>query len=150
MFSGTAFNTPAAEAVPFYVEPESTHTGAVGSTLDGSKNLATLQGTRWHHHRNAPVGSRYAPAMVRAVDAGAFLGELARSTDFVAAKFDVEGFEYTLLPHLIRHSADALCALQVLAIEWHDALMPKHHGETGTLSWFMRHAVCNITVLHWT
>ena len=140
MFSSTAFSTAAAEAVPFYVDPNITTT-AVLSTLDGSKKLQTINtaaaesGSRhgiWINHHNATVRSHYAQVMVRAVDAG------------------VEGFEYKLLPHLIRHSADALCALGVLAIEWHAFQMPNTRqaaSETGMLSGFMRHAVCNVTVL---
>ena len=35
----------------------------------------------------------------------------------------VEGFESQLLEYLSRHAREALCAVRVMAIEWHEKLL---------------------------
>ena len=61
----------------------------------------------------------------------------------------IEGFEYQLLPHLMMHTPRTLCDLGVLAIEWHEHMVPKYAGATAHLTYMMSHSFCNVTLLGW-
>ena len=64
-------------------------------------------------------------------------------------KVDVESFEFRLLPHLLLTRPRALCAVELLVIEWHEWMNKQHEGISGALSWLMRQPECNMTVESW-
>ena len=64
-------------------------------------------------------------------------------------KMDIEGFEYQLLPQLMMNAPRVLCDLGVLAIEWHEHMVPKYAGHTEKLLWWFNHSACNLTALSW-
>ena len=45
--------------------------------------------------------------------------------DFVVVKMDIEGAEYTILPHLLKTSA--WLNIDYLLVEWHEHLTPKEN-----------------------
>jgi len=129
LFVSTAFSTHAGGA-DFFVEPatwsersiaaldknahalgSSDHSAvAHGSTLDPDKPLhVEVRGggrrgehnhTRYMHVMDKRVHSYYARTHVATIDAAAFLSEILNASDWVAAKIDVEQYEYTLVrPH---------------------------------------------------
>lgn len=111
------------------------------------------QNGKWRRNNNVTVTERYRKRVVPSVDAAVFLADLAASSDFVALKLDVEGFEFTLLPTLLRpeaHPKRHVCALDVLATEWHERMMPAAHaGATARLHDQLRGPGCNVTSLVW-
>lgn len=163
IFRSTAFNIGDADA-DFLVEPEKTINGvrtdddpntarAFGSTLEGMKGyiFQDAHGV-WRKNKKENVSERYRHTTVRSVDAAGFLATLAASSSkFVGMKMDVEGFEYRLLGHLLLTTPRALCALDVLAIEWHEHMMTygQHEGASTHLAWMMAHPMCNVTLLPW-
>ena len=131
LFTETAFNTRGGD-VEFLVEPLGA--GATGSTLSGSK---------------FQLNKTYVKTRVHSMDAGHFLRAVARASDFIAAKIDIEGFEYELLQYLLDTHAEATCAIRVAAIEWHGRMMPKGSAPTGQLKYRLRR-MCNTTLIDWT
>ena len=95
------------------------------------------------------VAARYQRRTVQSYNASAFLADLAAGSAFVALKLDIEGFEFTLLKHLLEHSPRALCALEILAVEWHEHMVPKFAGHTAPLLRSLQHEQCNVTTLRW-
>ena len=152
LFTSTAFNTHGRQA-EFLVERssrQSTEGEAVGSTLEPSKKLVFIDKAGLWRHNNRTVSSRYRRAMVRSADAAAFFAAvLAADTGFVAAKIDIEGFEYELLRHVLLTQPRVLCSLGVLAVEWHENMVPKHAGATDKLAWLLEAPGCNVSLLPW-
>jgi len=75
------------------------------------------------HHLGSSLRSIAASGAVetvREIDGARFLHELKQYSGFIAAKLDVEGYEYELLPHLLRNGA-ACGVVALLAVEWHSA-----------------------------
>ena len=153
LFTSTAFSTSDGHAT-FYVQPASLNLSAVGSTLDARKPVVTA-GRRARLNLTGPL--EYEPHRVATRDAAAFLQSLPHSNatgggPFVALKLDVEGFEYTLLPHLLNSSAAAraLCALGAIAIEWHNGMiLPSHAAMTAPLQAQLRQPPCSLVLVPW-
>ena len=159
LFTRTAFNVNS-QPVTMFIE-KSTRAGsdglfsdsfAQGSTLEGSKvhKFIDKSGTWRRAKGNPTVEQKHNKEIVNSMDAATFLEGLRTSSSFVALKLDVEGFEYTLLPHLLMNAPRALCgALSVLAAEWHESMVPKFQGSTDHLKWMLQHRACNITTINW-
>lgn len=159
LFTSTAFSTHA-NGADFFVEPMSFNTGAVLSTLDPSLRLVSKErarkGAKIFLNKTQTVEQHYVRTRVATTDAAAFLAELVATSDLVAVKLDIESFEYTLLPHLLLTRPQALCGVQLLAVEWHEdalselgGMAPQHRGKRDHLSWIMRQPPCNMTLLEW-
>ena len=153
IFTSTVFNLHG-NAAEFMVDRSTRQNSegeAVTSTLESSKRLVFQDRAGNWRHRNATVAERFKRTLVRSTDASAFFASvLGASTGFAGAKIDVEGFEYTLLPHLLLRSPRTLCDLDVLAVEWHEPdVKVKFAGHTDHLIWFLTHAACNVTLLDW-
>ena len=152
LFTSTAFNVHDQPA-EFLAEPKAKYgsrSGNVGSTLEKDKSMVFVDKSGvWRHNHNHTVKERYEKRIVKSSNASAFLSQLAANTDFIALKLDIEGFEYTLLPYLLLHNPRALCALQVMAIEWHENMVPKYAGNTAHLLYFLKHSFCNMSILNW-
>lgn len=126
----------------FYVEPGADMTG---STL--SEEKMDTRRCKGDCKNGSAVTDSYRKTRVASVDAADFLAAIARASDFVAIKLDIEGFEYRLLPHLLDSGSAAACSLSVAAIEWHGRMMPGQ-ANTGHLKWRLAHQ-CNTTLLNW-
>ena len=159
----------------FYVQPASLRDGAVGSTLDNRKpviadkrHLRTLNAKQLAqaHYDPQRIASRGMASLVRSVmqpgreDTHVALDATWRQSlrrlhahgarPFFAIKMDLEGFEYTLLPQMLRRSQrEELCKVDVLAIEWHERMMPVHSGKTAEFFAQLAELRCNVTVLMW-
>jgi hypothetical protein len=117
-----------------------------GSTLDAAK----VGPTRALRARNKSFPN-FREVTVRSVDASHFLASVLASegTQIVAAKLDIENFEYTLLPHLLLSNARShICGLDLLAVEWHKH-RTKYIEDSAHLSWLLEHHLCNVTLLPW-
>ena len=150
LFTSTAFGI-GVKNVTFYVDKNNT-AGAWVSTLDGTMPEVTQTTyksgrTVWNLNPFKSIAKSLVRTEVQSEDAAAFLARLHLSSSFVALKMDVEGFEYTLLPHLLQTNPSVLCQLQVLAIEWHKQ-NPRHMKATRR-ELRSRLRGCNITVLDW-
>ena len=168
LFTETAFAI-SADPVEAFVDPLG---GGVGTSLVGdTRRTYRFQDERGRYHKfksDDPLGSnttlaslpvsvqqRVARTVVAAVDAGAFLCEVAAQSDFVALKLDVEAFEFTLLPHLILNHPAELARLSLLAAEWHEySLVGARRqqvpvGAEKALAWLLKGPLFNITVLDW-
>ena len=67
---------------------------------------------------------------------------------FVAVKLDIEGFEYTLLPYLLRRRA--IAPVHVLAVEWHEKTgAPAYQGRTWALMKALEKSGNGTVVLPW-
>ena len=149
LFTSTAFNVNN-ETTTFLVEPKHGHSGNTGGTLERDKKMVFVDKSGvWRHNNNVSVSERYHRQTVKSISAGPFLADLAASSDFLAMKMDIEGFEYTILPHLLLTQPRALCAVDVMAIEWHERMVPKFAGASHHLGFMMRHADCGTTLLDW-
>lgn len=150
VFTSTAFNIHAGKAI-FHLEPARRGTEQRGSTLAGERFIT-------YHHKatnrtlvgKGDANHLFKGVEVTSVDAASFLREVAAASDYVAAKIDVEGFEYALLSHLLLHDPRALCSLRAAFFEWHPNKMPAHVvADEEHLRWAMRHRLCNVTVGKW-
>jgi len=151
LFTSTAFNVHS-DPTEFLVEPRSSRSGNTGSTLEKEKRFAFIDRSgmwRQNVHKNVSVTERYRTVHVPSIDAAEFLADLTASSDFIALKLDIEGFEFTLLPYLLLTNPRALCALSVMAVEWHERMVPKYHGVVAHLHYMMTHSFCNVTTLGW-
>ena len=72
---------------------------------------------------------------------------------FVAPKLDVEGSEFRLLRSVLLGNPKALCAVDVLAVEWHPGrLMGKSVVPAlarRTIEWLLNDDSCNVHLLGW-
>ena len=66
---------------------------------------------------------------VAAVDFAAYMNAELSADDAVLVKLDVEGAEYSLLPHLL--VSGALCLVDYLHVEWHAIALPEDDLLTG-------------------
>ena len=68
------------------------------------------------------------PFMVNEMDANAFLDKYARPVSarggVVLAKMDIEGSEFFVLPHLLKHAALCQSVIRSIFIEWHARHVP--------------------------
>ena len=90
---------------------------------------------------------------IASVDAAALVTHLAKTTDFLAAKVDIEGYEFELLRHWVLRRPASLCALRVLAVEWSMYQMPSHAGYFGVermdLRKWITSDMCGVTFRKW-
>ena len=161
LFTSTAFAT-AEGTLRLSVDQSAGH---LGSGIEGC--ASPTSGSHLMTHQVAAGGAASAPAskVVRAVDAAHFLASVAAPefTGLLAAKIDIEGCEYTVVPHIL----SVLCATprgraELLAIEWHpphggvanfsagQAPVPEHHTHPAVrLSRQLEAPDCNIVSLAW-
>ena len=145
LFTSTAFATRNG-ALRFAVDKSAFH---LGSGIEGCHTVPTSL--------SATPAAASAPAVVRAVDAAQFLASVAASeyTGLLAAKIDIEGCEYSIIPHIL----PKLCAsprgrAELLAIEWHligganfSSVLEQHPAVH--LSRQLEAPDCNIVSLAW-
>jgi len=79
---------------------------------------------------------------------------LAASSDLVALKLDVEGYEFRLLKHMLLTTPRQLCGkVDVMAIEWHGGHLLKTrtvpNNTQDVLSWLLNDPLCNVSVVKW-
>ena len=145
---------------------------SIGSTLDPRKPVV---GPILIRRLNLTANHTYsAERQVSSRDAAEFLQSLhgmrthpstgPQHAPFIAMKLDIEGFEYTLLPHLLKRAAHkglqpadsvtirrALCDIAVLAVEWHEKTgAPAYKGRTEILMKRLQQKGCHTLVLPWT
>ena len=148
IFTGTAFNTHG-RTTTFYVQPPGLE-NSQGSTLEATAHPSTkLNGSGWRWSKDWAL-TKYAHVNVSSTDAGEFLAAVADGSSFVAIKIDIEGFEYTLLPHLLSNSPAALCAIDVAAFEWHERHNLKWRGYGAHLSCMLKHQMCGVDLIPWS
>lgn len=98
----------------FYVETE---TKGVGSSVQGSKDRLYVPDDRWVN-TGEKVKDVYNHTKTRAIGAAAFIDAVARVSDFVFLKLDVEAYEYDLLYSLLVQGS--LCGkVDMISCEWH-------------------------------
>lgn len=172
VFTQTLFSVDSKPQM-FHVDPMRDHLGSSIAlrqvTVLRSKAEQRAHPNESHYADGAPLspsGSTRAPGVgtwrsieTPAVDAGKFLAEVIKASGFVAAKIDIEGFEFTLLPHLLFHHPRVLCSLDLAAIEWHEFIFPKKDdverigvpvvGASQHLQWVLSHPMCNVSLLAW-
>ena len=85
---------------------------------------------------------------VASIDAGAFLQSLHDTSDFVALKMDIEGFEFKLVDHLLNRHREAVCGVRLWAIEFHERLSALYHGHAEKLKKEM-HKCGTLVLLDW-
>lgn len=68
------------------------------------------------------------PFAVKEIDANAFLNDYAKPVSaragVVLAKMDIEGSEFSVLPHLLKHAALCQSVVRAMFIEWHVRYVP--------------------------
>ena len=151
LFTSTAFSTGDGMA-RLFVQPTAHDVDAAGSTLEGSKGLSYHDPdhpSQWQFKPRSPVRMHYNATPVPSVDAGRFLAALRAASSFVAIKIDVEGFEFSLLAHLLASARSVVCGLDLLAVEWHEWRVPNHKGHTAELMREMQPPLCNVTLFSW-
>ena len=149
IFTSTAFSNHSGGA-DFLVEPPGHKTGGVSSTLDGSKPLTTVDSKgNWHTNFSSTVAGSFIRTRVNSMSATEFITGLISSSDVAMLKMDIEGYEYTLLPQLLRADPAVVCKLALLVVEWHERMMPKHRGERIKLIRLFSLKRCNLTVVSW-
>lgn len=147
IFTGTAFNTHGGHTT-FYVQPPGLE-NSQGSTLEASEHPSIkLNGSGWRWTKDWAV-NKYAHVNVSSTDAGEFLAAVAEGSSFVAIKIDIEGFEYTLIPHLLLNSPAALCAIDVAALEWHERHNLRWKGYGAHLACMLKHQMCGVDLVPW-
>ena len=149
LFTSTAFGI-GAEPIDFLVEPFSFGTGAISSTTEPT-NILSYRNRFGHWTRNhtTTVASHYRRVRVPSMDAGEFLRAVVVAPSFVGLKLDAEAGEYTLLPHLLLTMPQVVCAIDALAVEWHEAISKRHRGGREHLRWLMRRPVCPTSLFEW-
>ena len=127
----------------------------LSSTLAGNNTLISLRGHQVKLDFNLTVSDRQVPiarsdcqvprvqSQVLAIGAGIVLEAWCAPPRpaLIAVKIDIEGFEYTLLHHLLKTKPEALCSIDLLAVEWHDRIFPMYKGQTLNLTEHLR-ATC--------
>ena len=100
----------------------------------------------WRVNYSESAATKYKKQHVASADAGHFLNSIREWSQTVAVKLDVEGFEYTLLPHLLQGSRSVICSLDLLVVEWH-----RHVAwhTTSNITKELQNPSCNVSVLHW-
>ena len=149
LFRSMAFST-GSEGADFLVEPFEYRTGAVSSTME-SNNVLAYQNEMGHWKTNftTSVSDHYKRVRVNSMDAGQFLAAVVKDSDFVGVKLDVEGFEYRLLPQLLLTVPRVLCAIELLAIEWHEHIARQYRGGRDHIRWLMRRPECSASLIEW-
>jgi hypothetical protein len=129
MLTGTVLGIADGET-SFFRDPQN---HGLGSSLAADKLVARTvdRANRvWTLDRDKDVGSNYQRVIVPSLGAASLFRRLGAWSDFVAIKIDVEGFEFALMKSLLSDasSREALCAVDVLGIEWHSHLFNNSVG----------------------
>ena len=116
------------------------------STLEPTMPAVTKGKHGWSIHLSSSAVNDYNLTHVASVNASQFLAAIIDWSDFVGVKMDVEGYEYSLLPHLLRSTPAALCGLDLLAIEWHG-----YARNASRLGPTIKRQLdsCNLTIIDW-
>lgn len=94
------------------------------------------------------------PFTVKEIDANAFLNNYAKPVSarggVVVAKMDIEGSEFSVLPHLLKHAALCQSVIRTMFIEWHVRHVPSLMRQPSAdfqkaLSTHLRAQHCNAT-----
>ena len=96
--------------------------------------------------------STFKAVQVRTMDGALFLSQATRGSSFVAVKIDIEGHEYQVLRHALISKPNALCNLDLLVVEWHEALLTKEAdipaNATAVFKWLLQ-GCPRVTVVNW-
>jgi hypothetical protein len=139
LFNGTAFGMDS-QPVILYRDWQS---HGLSSTLAGNNTLISLRGHQVKLDFSRTVSDRWVQSQVPAIGAGTVLEAWCAPPRpaLIAVKIDIEGFEYTLLHHLLKTKPEALCSIDLLAVEWHERIFPMYKGQTLNLTEHLR-ATC--------
>ena len=150
IFTATAFHLGGDGEVDFFVETAGRHP-SLSSTLVGAQSTywQDTERRRWHINHSLSMADHAQRVRVAAMDAAHFLESLAATSDFVALKLDVEGYEFSLLPQLLREHRNATCAVQLWAIEFHEHLSREYADEAARLQAQLRSCATDPVVLDW-
>ena len=153
LFTRTALST-AVGAADFFYE-KSAQSPGLDASLEPSRQEHYKDHRGWQHNRSNSLrdSSAFTSVQVRTMDAAPFFAGLVRGSGFVAVKLDIEGHEYDVLRHILFSEPAALCRLDVLAVEWHEALMVAgtfHFNASEAFQWLLApRRGCNVSLLPW-
>jgi len=150
LFTSTAFSWHD-RGHAFLVEPWKLGTRATSSTLEVTNPVRSKlkKSLRWVTNRTTTSAEQYRRVRVASMDASSFVAALVKVSSFVAMKIDIEGSEYRTLAHMLLSNAKALCAVDLIAMEWHEGLGHNRKNDRKALEWLMGQPPCNRTLYGW-
>jgi len=132
---------------PFFLD---NLTYGVGSTLRADKLWVRRREGKWKVGPET-ASDIYERVTVATVAAGPFLRRVRSRSAFVFLKLDVEGYEYDLIPHLLR-SGELCGSVEVIGVDWHERSLSPNATRRKTasdLSKSLKRPACNIAMIPW-
>lgn len=158
IFTGTALAVADGTAT-FYAQdtpPERAYNTTfenVGSSLEPGRQVTGFSNGSFFKSRTTAAAA-YKHVQVATIGATRLFEQLAASkAKFVALKLDVEGTEFRLLRSVLLRNPKALCALDVLAVEWHPGRLIGKSAVPAwarrAIEWLLNDESCKVQLLGW-